>query len=381
MNKLHGFILVLCLGLVGCDDHSSDSRPLAPDQDLTPDRFDAGNSTSEDAAMDDFDPGVAAYVELRLTPRKPLYSQSESPVVSGTVYDRFGNELPNFPLRFDTRPVESADVDEAGMVTFLREGAGAVRGCATPDLCGRASFFVDNAAPTLTITEPERGAYLTGERQIWVRGETEVDETVQVYVNDSPVTVDGEGRFETSLEARDGLNQIVVIADDGVRRPPTRSVREVVYAPSYLPRTLPRQSLTDVASIRVSQTALDAVDAVIADTPEQVVVSSASALLEQLIGRIDPMSLLDDPVLLDDELGRLTVVDMQLGVPELDDLFWMKGLEIFFRLNGLTVSTEGQLSYEGETLNLNGRSLYRVMVATLSCEMDKGLHYRIGRRN
>ena len=184
MNKLHGFILVLCLGLVGCDDHSSDSRPLAPDQDLTPDRFDAGNSTSEDAAMDDFDPGVAAYVELRLTPRKPLYSQSESPVVSGTVYDRFGNELPNFPLRFDTRPVESANVDEAGMVTFLREGAGAVRGCATPDLCGRASFFVDNAAPTLTITEPERGAYLTGERQIWVRGETEVDETVQVYVNE-----------------------------------------------------------------------------------------------------------------------------------------------------------------------------------------------------
>ena len=44
-----------------------------------------------------------------------------------------------------------------------------------------------------------------------------------------------------------------------------------------------RQSLTDVASIRVSQTALDAVDAVIADTPEQVVVSGTSALLEQLI--------------------------------------------------------------------------------------------------
>ena len=71
------------------------------------------------------------------------------------------------------------------------------------------------------------------------------------------------------------------------------------------------------------------------------------------------MSLLDDPVLLDDELGRLTVVDMQLGVPELDALVLDEGLEIFFRLNGLTVSTEGQLSYEGETLNLNGRSLYR----------------------
>ena len=48
------------------------------------------------------DLGEPAYVELSIS-RKALYTQSETPRVSAVVYDRPGDELVDYPVRFDTR--------------------------------------------------------------------------------------------------------------------------------------------------------------------------------------------------------------------------------------------------------------------------------------
>ena len=128
-----------------------------------------------------------------------MYTQEETPTVGATVYDRLGN-LEDYPVRFDTRPVESATVSVDGDVTFLREGAGADRACATPDLCGRVSFFVDDAAPTLEIISPARGGFISGDPNIEVVGRTDPS-GVRVYLNDQELDVDDDGNFNAVIPA------------------------------------------------------------------------------------------------------------------------------------------------------------------------------------
>ncbi|MCA9541027.1 MAG: hypothetical protein KC620_19135, partial [Myxococcales bacterium] len=166
-----------------------------------------------------------AYVELTLAPRRPLYTRQEHPQVNATVFDRIGREIPDFPLRFDVQPGAAGTIDADGRLTFLAEGAGAVRGCVTSELCGRASFFVDDGPPPLVIETPARGAILSGDPQIEIRGHTEVAENTRVFINDRPVELDEQGGFTYTMRAELGLNRIDTIADDGVRRPPTRDTR------------------------------------------------------------------------------------------------------------------------------------------------------------
>ena len=48
-----------------------------------------------------------------------------------------------------------------------------------------------------------------------MRGRTDTDPTIRVFINDQPVMVNEMGEFETELRAEFGLNRIDVIADDG----------------------------------------------------------------------------------------------------------------------------------------------------------------------
>ena len=160
-----------------------------------------------------------AYVEMTLNRRRPLYTRADRPVVEYTVYDRIGRPIPDFPVRLDVQP-RGQEVGPDERLHFLEEGAGAVRGCATPDICGRR-FFVDDGPASLEIISPERGVAITGEPQIQVHGRTDVDPNVRVFVNDLPVDIDENGEFRTELRAEFGMNRVDVLADDGVRRPAT----------------------------------------------------------------------------------------------------------------------------------------------------------------
>jgi hypothetical protein len=180
---------------------------------------------------------------------------------------------------------------------------------------------------------------------------------VAVFVNDAPVELGPEGGFRVELPARFGFNRVDVVADDGVQRPPVREVREALYAPRFLPPGASGIELGDALALRLDQRLLDAgapVPAPAADDPGLTVLPDLATLLEALLGRVDPLSLLGDPVLAEGEPLALTVTAVTLGEPDATLLFTETGLEVFLRLTDLGISTRGRLTLEGVPVDLGG---------------------------
>lgn len=351
--------LMLCaLLLPACDDAASGGRgggggdaSTAPADDATttpPPRRDGGRDGPDTGPTGP----RAAYVELALDPRRPLYTLDDHPQAMAVVYDRYGNVLPDHPLRWDV-PTGGADLDAEQRLTFTREGPGAVRACATPDLCGRASFFVDRGAPGLEITRPQRGELVTGDTLV-VEGRTD-DGTVAVFVNDRPATVAADGTFRFELRPTFGLNRIDAIADDGVRRPPTRVVMEVVWAPEVLEPTPTGVVLPESVTVRIDQTLLDTGAPPPAPDEAGVVrIADLAGIVEAFIARIEPLRLVDDPVLSDDESLSLRIDDVRPGAADASLLFTDRGLELFLRLTDFTIVPSGRLEVEGVPIVLDG---------------------------
>ena len=85
-----------------------------------------------------------------------------------------------------------------------------------------------------------------------------------------------------------------------VCRPATRSVREVVWSPTILPRTGAQIELQSAASMKIGQVALDGESF---DNPDGANPPRALSLTETelLLSRVDAMGLVDEPQLLDEE--------------------------------------------------------------------------------
>ena len=153
--------LILCLSflLLGCDDSSpsagSSSDGTVEQSDMGMAQADSGSSQIDQGGapidMGAVEMAEPAYVEASLSPRRSIYTLSDTVEVRYTVFDRIGREIPGFDAVIDVQPAGQGQVSGDRQLTFLAEGAGAVRVCATPDICGRASFFVDDAPPSLII--------------------------------------------------------------------------------------------------------------------------------------------------------------------------------------------------------------------------------------
>jgi len=361
-------VFTVLLGLflaLGCNDStSSTGAPGQTDMTVMVDGAvsmdDMGSTADAGAVIPTPDmatemPPEPAYVEVRLAPRQSLYTLSDNPVIEATAFDRIGRVIPDAEIRLDVQPSAQAVIGPDNRLEFLLEGPGAIRGCATPDLCGRASFFVDDAAPTLEIIEPARAAALTGEPTILVRGRTNPGGEVRIFVNDLPVETDADGLFETTLRAEFGLNLIDVIADDGVRRPATRSVREVLWAPVVLPTSDQRIELSEVAILRMHQRVLDAQQ--VPEPPDENGVQRVddfAGTIEALLARSNLYSLLGNPQIADDADFNMRIDSIETGIPDVTILLTDSGFEIFLRLEGLTLTTSGQLEIEGEQVQLEG---------------------------
>ncbi|MEE2756427.1 MAG: hypothetical protein VYA30_07185 [Myxococcota bacterium] len=360
----------LFLPLVGCDDSSSMGSNVV----------DMSNGTGADSGtqLTDFGVGasdlgpqqidmsaaptaVPAYVDVELSPRRGIYSRNERPTIEYVVYDRIGRVIANAPVRLDIQPMGQADIEDDETITFLLEGAGAVRACATPDICGRASFYVDDAPPSLEILEPSRASILTGEPSIRVRGRTDTDPTIRVFINDQPVMVNEMGEFETELRAEFGLNRIDVIADDGVRRPATRSVREVLWAPTVIPADDSEIDLDRVAIMRFHQAVIDRQEAPDPPGPDGLqIVPDLAGTAEALLSRSNLMTLLDNPQIADDDDFSMRITNVDQGIPDVTILLTDNGFEIFIRLENLAFETEGFIDVGGESFSLAGRVILTV---------------------
>ena len=335
LTRLAPCVLLLALG---CDDPggfgSGTFTDAGPDA-FSPPTGDAGPGTGGAEVPDMRRPrpdqgpapdpdAVPAYVSMRLEPVQTLYARTDHPTVVAEVFDRFGEVIANAPLAWSIAPAPLANVEASGgtgTLTFLQEGPGAVRACATPDLCGRATFFVDDGPPTLTLTAPTPGQVVMGRPIVTVAG-TATGEGVQVFVNDAPVEVGADGAFQVELPAQFGFNRVEVLADDGVQRPPVREVREALYAPRFLVPGASSVEIGDALALRLSQRLLDTDTAVSEPDADGIVhVPDLAALLETLLARIEPLALLGDPVLAQGEPLDLTVESVSPGTPEVALVF------------------------------------------------------------
>jgi hypothetical protein len=304
---------------------------------------DAGRLDSGPGPDADLPVGTAAFIELSLAPRQALYARTEHPQATAVVYDRVGEVLPRVAVRFDVQPAGRATVDAEGRVTFLTEGAGAVRGCVGL-VCGRATFYVDDAPPPLDLESPLPGAVVLGlPAVIPVVGHA--DATAKVFVNDVPVPVDANGRFATEVPAVFGYNRVDVVADDGVRRPPSRTTLDVLHAPEAIA----------VGGGDLSLALLDT--GVPPPAPDEAGVTRTdhlAGLVTALLGRLEPMGLVADPQIASGDAFNLRIEGVTLGASEVALLFTAEGIEVFVRLNDLAVQTSGLLDLEDVAIGLDG---------------------------
>ncbi|MEZ4437322.1 MAG: hypothetical protein R3F65_33430 [bacterium] len=358
-------ILMASLALTACDDPASTSGD--PAADAAPDNTQDMGAPTPDAAPPPLDlalpPDAArpdpAFIELGLdpAPASGLYTRADhprSPSPSTTASSRPSAPPTCSALRRAAPGI--ATLDDTRTLTFVAEGQGAVRGCVTSQLCGRVSFYVDDAPPSLELTTPARGDIVSGDPVIEVTGRTDpAPGTPRVFVNDAEVPVAPDGSFTATLRATLGLNRIDVLADDSVRRPGTRVVREVVWAPEVIAPDPDGVTIPDALVLRLDQRLLDLGIAPPAPDEEGAqTVSDLAGLVELFLARIEPLGLIGDPVISDSAELTLTIEDITPGLPDASITLVEGGLEVFLRLEDLTVRTAGRVSLEGEVFDLGG---------------------------
>ncbi|MCB9553041.1 MAG: hypothetical protein H6705_14420 [Myxococcales bacterium] len=356
----------IAMACVACDDNTAstgDGADAMTDGDamMAPDDMaavDASRPVVDMAVAPDAALPEPAFIELGLSPRAGLYTRADHPQVTVTVYDRIGRVIEGGEalLFFDVQPAGRATLDDMRVLTFVSEGQGAVRGCVDSTLCGRVSFFVDDAPPSLVLERPARGEIVSGEPVIAVAGRTDPGPgSPRVFVNDAEVEVAADGTFATTLRAEFGLNRIDVIADDGVRRPPVRVVREVVWAPAVLPPTDEGFVIEDAVVLRLDQRLLDAgLAAPAADEMGAQTVGDLAGAVELFLARLALIGLVPDRQIADDDALRLSIEDIRPGVPDVAIALVSDGMEVFLRLEDLAIVTGGEVSLEGERFDLRG---------------------------
>ncbi len=107
-------------------------------------------------------------------------------------------------------PVASGEFEtvitlEPGPQQIVVEGDGGAR--ATVDV------VIDGENPLVTITSPELGSFIEGDRLV-VTGQVTDGSDVTVTVEDEPVALDAEGRFSFEREVDPGAHRLRVLAED-----------------------------------------------------------------------------------------------------------------------------------------------------------------------
>ena len=297
--------------------------------------------------------GEPAHIDVFIEPRRPLYTPGTEITVSAQVYDAFG-ELLDRPVEWHVDPVDAGAIGPDGTVTFAAEGPGFVEAC-VGDVCGRSGFWIDAGPPSLEIEAPERGTLIAGNPVFTVRGTATDTGPVRVFVNDRPAEVDPDGRFSAEVEAQFGFNRVVVAADDGVRRPPTTRIFEVMWAPGTFEVEPTGITLEAAAQLRVDQALLDGDGDVPRADPLGIVrLDDLSATLAAVIDRADPRQFADGFRVDQGETLQLTIADLRAGETHIDMAWTVDGVELYIRLVGLELDTAGEVSFSGETFELDG---------------------------
>ena len=314
-----------------------------------------------------------AFIETTVMPTQTYYAVGDVLNLTIKAYNEYGELLPEVELVFTPRPDGAAEVDYSvpdpsvplserspaesfASLTPSLEGQGAVRICArrNPDVCGRASYFVDNGPPIIELTSPMEDAVFIGEQaepRLAVEGT--VSGQVALYINEKEVDVEVDGSFSHELEMRFGYNTIEVAADDGFRRPLTRILRTVLYAPNILPVNQQRVEIPAPVTLRVPPAILDGEPPTEPLVGESPLFTDLAHSLAYALSLVDPSQLANTD-LSDGQTVTLSVIEASLGQPEVDLIMQDNLIEVFIRLPNLSATTQGLFTLQDLNVGLNG---------------------------
>jgi hypothetical protein len=333
----------------------------------------AGDETNIGADADRALAERVAFIEADVSPSRTYYAVGDELTITLRCYDMYGDLVAPPELVFTPRPDNAADVsyqapdpsipleertpiEASATFTPVLEGQGAMRVCArrNPDVCGRANYFVDNGPPVIELSSPQVDQVFIGEQaapQVEVAGL--VSGQVALYVNEEEVEVDPDGAFSVMTPLRFGYNTIEVAADDGFRRPLTRVLRTVLYAPDSLVIDSGEVSIPTQVNLRIPPAVFDGPPPPPTPLGEPRTFTDLSNSLEFLLGLLDPSSLVPNDLSSGETLS-LTISDASIGRTEVDLIIQDGVIEGFVRLPELSVTTQGQFDLDVLSFALDG---------------------------
>ena len=176
---------------------------------------------SLETALLEIVPGPPVMVEVDLLPPKPFFSTYEQITLLVSARDAWDNPIPDAPIEeIEVTPGE-ADYKFTGDTTVLFKEEGfftlTVRLLEDPSIWADVDVAIDGAPPTVTVTNPLRGATVQNSKpSVTIEGlaNDTVTGIASVKVNDIEATMHDDGTWTVILIPSWGLNVIHVVAED-----------------------------------------------------------------------------------------------------------------------------------------------------------------------
>jgi hypothetical protein len=200
----------------------------------------AGGALEQTPARLTVRPGAAVGIALTATPRRAWYAVGGRVTIGYEVRDAHGNALDEDrgALTVTVAPAVglTPDATVANRFQFAAKGVYTVHGSVPGPPVGEAELTLvcDPDPPTIELQQPERGTTQSTPALLTVSGRAHdvVAGLAAVRINGTTVAFAGDGAFSLPLGLRQGLNLVVVQAEDAVGHV-AEVMRSVYYSPVW----------------------------------------------------------------------------------------------------------------------------------------------------
>ncbi len=166
-------------------------------------------------------PGPAAGVSIQAVPDKPVYKMFEMVSFIVSAADEYGNLVEGVEVLPLTWEPNDPGIKQKAEFKYKLEAEGIFTFSAclaeNPAVCGSTVLEVNGYGPVITIKYPERGATIMGKPSVNVAGNVvdPVGGVASFTINGNYVPQDENGDFLYSITAKQGMNMLVSVAEDG----------------------------------------------------------------------------------------------------------------------------------------------------------------------
>lgn len=346
--------------------------------------FSACQGTDGQADSNDSDEEAqpsGARVEVSLSPQKFVYPTGLPITPSATVYNENDEVVEDAQVKWTLEPSDGAENRSGNKYTPTAEGELTFRACrvtdgSAGDLCGIKTIVVDAGKPDLQVQKPQRGAFfgMNGNETVEVAGSvSDSYGTTSVFINGTEVQVSDDGSFSYNYEPEFGPNHIQVRANDGLHDTDEVVRRDIMYAPHYKPADVGNSQVgfmtTGGIVLDLGQNFFDDTEPPQTEDGSTLVTNDFADIAELLVQNIDLGSQIPNPAI-DTSAVTLNIPDVQVGTPDVAVDITDRGLDLYIFAENVTVTTGGELEFQGETLNLTG-TVDAQLSAALVMSLDK----------